>query len=149
MIENTKKNISLIVILFIALVCIQTSLVGFVDQKKYVSPKVPKFKLPVEIISSSDQTPGQFPPVKVSVLLGDEEPVVIQKSLPKKTRKKPYIRPLKVNAIMIEGKERIANINGQMMKVGGYLHGRTILKIEKNGVLVTGPNGKRKLKIKD
>ncbi|MBE9491127.1 MAG: hypothetical protein IMY67_12585 [Bacteroidetes bacterium] len=149
MTDHIKRNMSFIAIGIVILICIKISLDGMVNNTKYFSSKAPKFTLPVEISSSSHITSTQFPAVQKQVLLGKKVLIEIKKPIIKKKKKRTKLRRLIVRAIMIEGNEKIANINGAMMKVGGYISGRTILKIEKNGVLVTGPKGKRMIKIRD
>jgi len=149
MIEQVKINISIIVVGIAVLICVFMSLDGMVNTTDFKISKVPKFVLPSEMSIISNGTPTGFPQVKTSVLLGEKIATKVPPPVAKKQKPRSRLRRLKVNAIMIEGKEKIAYINGSMMKVGGYIHGRTILKIEKNGVLVTGPNGKKLLKVKD
>jgi len=149
MIEQVKINISIIVVGIAVLICVFMSLDGMVNTTDFKISKVPKFVLPAEMSIISNGMPTGFPQVKTSVLLGEKIATTVPPPVAKKQKPRSRLRRLKVNAIMIEGKEKIAYINGSMMKVGGYIHGRTILKIEKNGVLVTGPNGKKLLTVKD
>jgi len=149
MIEQVKINISIIVVGITMLICIFMSLDGMVNSTTFQISKVPKFLLPPEMSIVSNGTPTQFPKVDTSVLLGEQITAKVAPPVVKKNKPRPRLPRLKVNAIMIEGKDKIAYINGSMMKVGDYIHGRTILNIEKNGVLVTGPNGKKLLKVRD
>jgi len=149
MIDQVKKNISFILIFIAIFISVKISLDGTVDDTKYKSQKVPVFRLPAEITPFSHRTPTQFSSLEKSVLLGEEYPIKLDITPPKKSKPRLSYRRLKVKAIMIEGKDKIANINGSMLKVGERINGRIILKIQKNGVLVTGPNGKQLIKIKD
>lgn len=149
MIEQVKKNISFIVIGVAIIICIEISIDNMINKDIYSSPNAPKFKLPLEISGSSTANQTQFPIIKKSVFLGEKKPVKAKVSFHKKKKRRLILKPLIVKAIMIQGKEKIANINGSLMKVGGYIHGRTILKIEKDAVLVTGPKGKKKIKIRN
>ena len=143
-----KTNISYILICIAAGIFTYVSLDGLIDSAKYNNPTVPELKLPTEIVKFTPGTSTQFPVINVDTFLGSSEAeakiVPLTKSKPKSN-----LRRLFVKAIMIHGKEKIANINGQMMKVGDFINGRTVLKIYKNSVVVTGPEGMKTLKIKN
>ena len=147
MIAFVRKNVAFILVYIAMMLAAFLPIRDMLDKTDQKVAKVPTFKLPAEMNRDWQTVTKNFPEIKKEVLLGQEHEV-IEKPIQVSAKKKPGLRPLRLRAIMIDGKTRIANINGSLLKEGSYINGRTVLKINESNVLVKGPDGKRNLTIR-
>lgn len=147
MIDWLGMNRTLVVIGIFLLIGFFIPIESIITMNKYEGLKVPKFNLPEDLVAVAAGKPGSYAGINTRVFLGPEPAkVVVPIAQAKKKKKKAYPR-LQLNAIMVDGDLRVANINGAFMKVGGKIHGHRVLKISEGGVLIDGPTGRRTLRM--
>ena len=147
MIEWLGVNRTFVVIGIFVLIGFFIPIENFVTMTKYEGLKIPKFDFSSDLKTVASGKPGQYASIKTSVFLGETPEVKPPVVVVQKHKKSAYPR-LQLNAVMIDGDLRVANINGVMMEVGGRIHKHRVLKISESGVVVDGPTGRRTLTLR-
>lgn len=147
MMDFLQKNVSF----FIVLVCILLSaflpIGNMFSILPYKGENIPKFNIPPEMQNITERIPVRYPPLIANKLTGeiDKVPVKVANRIKPKIQKEK----LTVNAIMIDGNERLANINGSLLAPGSKIHSYVVLRIEKDSVLLAGPQGNERIAIRN
>lgn len=140
MIEKLKEYFSIILIGIVILFAYALPIEEFLPEIHFENLRVPRLDLPKELSNIPSDSETTFPEIDKQVLLGNKS-----EAIAKKNKSSPR---LFVKAIMIDGDTRVANINNRILQAGAYIYNHKVLKIEKGGVWIEGPSGKRLLKLR-
>ena len=140
MIDRLKENLSILILGVALLIGYMLPLGEIATTSKFESLRVPRLDLPKELKNITPNQSSSFPEINKPALLGTAES--------KSNKRKNTQTRLTVRAIMIDGDTKVTNINGRILRIGDQIHRQKILRIEKRGVLIDGPKGKRVLKFR-